>query len=352
MRYLWKRKALWSVLILLVMLCAACSNIPDQRTGTTSTSPGNTPGASSPSASGGRTILSQVVPARSGASVAYDARHNQVVLFGGDATNDTWTWNGQSWAQLFPASVPPVRSGASMAYDAATGQIILFGGTGVTGTALGDTWAWNGGNWIPLSPSVSPPARAQASMVYDTQHQQIVLFGGMVMGGQHTSPSANDTWVWNGTNWQQEHPKTTPPARAQANMAYDKAHHQAVLFGGTNGVSVLNDTWAWNGSDWQSLRPATSPVARAGGSMAYDASSQQVVLFGGTGAADLNDTWVWNGSNWEQRPVRSSPKGSYIASAYDASNQAIVAYVVAIQNKTVGASQTWLWKGNDWIMSQ
>jgi hypothetical protein len=87
----------------------------------------------------------------------------------------------------------------AMAYDAATNQLLLFGGgTSHTPTALGyhgDTWVWDGSNWTQLHPVTSPPARQNPDMVYDAARQQIVLYGGY--DGQYLS----DTWTWNGTTW-------------------------------------------------------------------------------------------------------------------------------------------------------
>ena len=41
-------------------------------------------------------------------------------------------------------------------------------------------------------------------------------------------------------------------------MAYDPGTGQLVLFGGDD----FADTWTWNGSDWTELTPSTSPLAR------------------------------------------------------------------------------------------
>jgi hypothetical protein len=68
------------------------------------------------------------------------------VLFGGFAgsTNylaDTWAYDGTTWSLQSPATSPPARSGASMAYDAATGQMVLIGGL-TNGGYLADTWTY------------------------------------------------------------------------------------------------------------------------------------------------------------------------------------------------------------------
>ena len=84
----------------------------------------------------------------------------------------TWTWTHQT-----PATSPPARSAATVAYDAATGQVVLFGGNNGS-AALGDTWTWDGTNWTQQSPAISPPARHLAAMAYDASAGQLVLFGG------------------------------------------------------------------------------------------------------------------------------------------------------------------------------
>ena len=254
-----------------------------------------------------------VPPARADASMAYDASTGDIVLFGGaddsasGLLDDTWSWNGSTWSELAPSTVPPARMGASMAYDASTGDVILFGGSDSADSTglLNDTWTWNGANWTNVSPASSPPARFLGSMDYDAATGSVVLFGGL---GALTP--LNDTWTWNGVTWTQQFPTTSPPPRVSGSMTYDASTGDAILFGGYGptpplpfGANALDDTWSWNGSAWTQESPASSPTARGGAPMAYDASTGDLVLFGGT-AADgpaLNDTWTYNGSTWAFR---------------------------------------------------
>ena len=39
-----------------------------------------------------------------------------------------------------------------------------------------------------------------------------------------------------------------------------------------NGAFSRNDTWSWNGTEWAQLNPATSPPARTNHAMAYDST--------------------------------------------------------------------------------
>jgi len=116
-------------------------------------------------------------------------------------------------------------------------------------------------------------------------------------------------------------------------MAYDSAHRKVVLFGGSDSSSSsLGDTWVWDGTNWTQNFPATSPPARAFHSMAYDAARGQVVLFGGcctsASGGDFNDTWVWTVRLGRRNPRRlSHRRGTMVGFlAYDEARQQVVMF--------------------------
>ena len=275
--------------------------------------------------------------------MAYDPGADQMVVFSGEIgagppqVADTWIWDGRNWSQATPATSPPARQGATMAYDADSGQLILFGGeTGTNSGLLNDTWMWNGTIWTQLAPATSPPARYDAAMAYDPATRQLVLFGGF--GAADNSDDLNDTWTWNGTTWKKATPANSPPVRVTAGLAYDPANAGLVLFGGLGPApfgqqappsAFLNDTWIWNGSNWTQQRPAASPPARSAASFVYDQATGQDILFGGTGTnlSNLNDTWAWNGKTWTQVTTSASPppRGA-AAMAYDGATRQVVLF--------------------------
>jgi hypothetical protein len=119
-----------------------------------------------------RQIPQNFPPPRFDHAMAYDSAHGQVVLFGGangpsgiyistQAFNDTWVWDGSNWTQKSGQANPSARAGHSMAYDAAHGQVVLFGGFS-NGAVSNDTWVWDGENWTQKSPQTSPSARIEA----------------------------------------------------------------------------------------------------------------------------------------------------------------------------------------------
>jgi hypothetical protein len=116
--------------------------------------------------------------------------------------DDTWTWDGSNWTQHFPATSPPSRFSYGIVYDASVGKIVLFGGEHCGDSNCGsqpgsppptffnDTWTWDGTTWTQQFPATSPPETAEHATAYDEARSQIVVFGGF--NGSFT----NDTWVW------------------------------------------------------------------------------------------------------------------------------------------------------------
>ena len=300
-------------------------------------------------------------PARFGHAMAYDSAHGQVVLFGGESAanyffGDTWVWDGANWTQKFPQTSPPAREAHAMAYDSAHGEVVLFGGYGGTSFSgpgyLNDTWVWDGSNWTKKSPPTSPPARFAHSMAYDSAHRQVFLFG-----GTSTNLFA-DTWVWDGANWTPKSPLYSPPVRSFGAMAYDSAHGQVVLFGGIGNGAFLSDTWVWDGSNWIKKLGLIGPSPRDGPAMAYDAAHGEVVLFGvgffdasTLSFTDFSDTWGWNGSNWTKKfpPDSPSPRDSH-AMAYDSARELVVSFGGENANALI-FSDTWTWSGGSLAVS-
>jgi hypothetical protein len=198
---------------------------------------------------------------------------------------------------------PPGRTAFAIAYDSGHSQVVLFGGAGENDLNLDDTWGWDGSNWIQKSPQTSPPAENSHAMAYDSLHDQVVLFG------------RNGTWLWDGSNWTQQSPRRSPDFRFGCAMAYDSVHGQIVLFGGQDETTnaYLNDTWVWDGFNWTQLSPQTTPRARSQHALVYDSVHKQVVMFGGVSnlfqshVAD-DDTWVWDGSDWTKQSPLMKPR--------------------------------------------
>lgn len=247
-------------------------------------------------------------------SLALDSTNNQAVLFGGfdvstgntNLFNDLWLTNGTTWSQLNSYPNPLERSGAGMVYDEAGQELVLFGGLHDT-EYLGSTWKYVPYEWSQQFLQTSPPPRSSACMAYDAARNKTVLFG----GGYFVEPdfiALNDTWTWDGANWQQQSPSASPDPKFGANMVYDRARQNIVLFGGAAGGGLHDDTWTWDGTTWTKQHPAHSPPPRADFGMVYDDKRELVILFGGQDNSGVaTDTWSWDGQDWTQMETFMAP---------------------------------------------
>ena len=253
------------------------------------------------------------------AMLSFETTTNTALLFAGTQTSnglaandESWQWDGSSWIQKTPNATPSARSGHAIAYQSSRGRHLLFGGLADGGLVrLGDTWEWRRGQWSEVA-AVGPEPRDGHALGFDAARDQTVLFGG------DRGALENDTWVWNGSSWNELAPALAPSARRGHAMAFDTAGKRLILFGGDSGT-VQNDTWQWDGTTWLQLTPATSPPARTGHSLSYDANTEELVLFGGVNAAGIafDDTWAFLNGNWVlQTPGDQPVERAFTAMAY------------------------------------
>ena len=290
---------------------------------------------------------------REWAAFAYYPPKNQLVMFGGRRPgtifNDTWTRTGTTWTLRNPTRHPSARTGASMVFDPATSQLLLFGGSATTGTGFSNqTWTWNGSNWTQLHPATSPPGREDQQMAYDAATQTVILFAGF-----HGTGYWDDTWSWNGTTWTQLSPTTSPAGRDSAAFVYDPATSQMILFGGFHGSGFSpGDTWIWTGTTWTQLSPAHSPgIDVFARQAAYDTASNQLLFFGGDAGHNifLNTIWTWTGTDWMQlSPATSPPPRAYGAMTFDSATGQVVLFSGSENALVSFPTTTWAWNGSTW----
>lgn len=238
---------------------------------------------------------------------------------------------------------PTARSNYAMAYDSQDEVVVLFGGH--DGDYSDETWLWDGSGWNEVFPAHSPSARTAAAMVYDRARDRMVLFGG-------NNPNAlSDTWEWDGSDWTQV-ATTGPGARFSMGFAYDSNRHVCVLYAGNHDAGRWADTWEWNGTTW-SLRMADSPPDnRSFHAMAYDEDLQKVVLFGGQipGGLFKNDTWTWDGTNWVQLAVSGPSARVGHGMTYESACGGI--YLFGGLSPTTVLGDLWKFQGGAWTLVQ
>lgn len=253
-------------------------------------------------------------PRRRDAALEFDAIRRQVVLFGGGrggaattVLGDTWIFDGNYWS-FVAAGGPPGRSGPAAGFDRERGELILFGGfvpVGSDWSEVADTWSWNASGWVERSPRTVPPARGGARIAFDTIRDRLVLHG----GERRSQPTwFDDTWEWDGVDWTRITTSVSPPARGGHAMGYDPVRRRVVVFGGAAGPVNFDDTWEYDGTSWSRVSVRSSPSARTGARMAYSPVLHGLVMYGGVnGCTQLGDVWVFDGVEWHALPTDSGP---------------------------------------------
>lgn len=291
---------------------------------------------------------------RNAHAMAYHPDQAVVMLFGGADEGrvlaDLWAWNGERWRCLAQGGPSP-RTFPALAYDGAGKRLILYGGNRVlfgtaedTATFLDDMWAWDGEAWHPI-PTPTPPARAEAGVAYDSDRQRIVLFGGYRNedGGRIR---LGDTWEWDGQRWEQKS-SDGPSPRNGAAMAYDAHRKRTVLFGGS-GASA--ETWEWDGHGWARIESAETE-GRFNSAMAYDARREALLRFGGwTGEKRVADTWSYDGTRWTRIPADGPAGRNHTAMALDGKRGILVLFGGHDGDRVFG--DTWEWNGSSWSQRQ
>jgi len=157
------------------------------------------------------TAVTQTTAAtRTHVSMTYDAARKQIVIFGGGGTigtfprpntvfNDTWMRTGSAaWTQSTAFVEPGVRYRAATAYDPIRKKVVLFGGQTSSTTMLNDTWEWDGRSWAPVTIASPPAIRAGHGLDFDTSQaiQSVRLYGA-------DNPTSTFTAVfrYNGAAW-------------------------------------------------------------------------------------------------------------------------------------------------------
>ncbi len=184
-----------------------------------------------------------------------------------------------------------------MTFDAANGYVILFGGNSDDGYAVpsSETWTYDGSDWTQLSPATTPTRRRDGAIAYDEANGNTVMYGGVDSNGI-TLSILSDTVVWAGGDWTVLAPALSPsPSRVHSGFAYSPDCGAMILACGQLSTgSATDETWEWDGSDWTQAAPLGTPGARIDFGFTKDPLDDFMFLFGGTNtvfSALYDDSW-------------------------------------------------------------
>lgn len=210
------------------------------------------------------------------------------------------------WEQRAPTTFPSARRGAAMTYAPSVSGLLLFGGTG-NPAPNNETWSYDGNDWNLLTPANSPAGRQEMEMVFDTIRGVAVMYGGI---NAFVPGSTGETWEFDGSNWMQVPTAATPYAIYRQGMCYDLLRGKVVSVGGVGGGTFgfpSNETWEYDGVNWTNMTTSPNPGAIDRPAMCYHIGIGKAVLFGGAFASTIYDaTWTYDGIGWTQVAITGS----------------------------------------------
>jgi hypothetical protein len=279
-------------------------------------------------------------------SFAFDADRRQVVMFGGgDPAAGTWLWVDRGWQPADPSSSPLDRFGSAAAYDPEMKRVMLFGGRLTDGTVVNDTWVWDGASWARLATSgqgSGPPGWEFSGMAWDEARREMVLLTPPNVG---FAGGSSLTWTWGGHSWVRRQSAQDPPAEPSTAMAFDPTTRSVLLVLGGLSPGAAPSTWSWDGTTWHQLHPVHQPGL--GGFTSFLAripNGPQLILARlGIDSPQVVETWSWDGRDWTRENTAVVPTG--IVGLVSATDRGVVA--VGRVRRDLPLS-TWLWTGADW----
>lgn len=208
----------------------------------------------------------------------------------------------------------PRTAGVSLVWHAARGELLAFGGATEDGTSqTSRLLRLEGERWVDVVIDGVLPPPAGGTAVYDPAGERLVLV-----------QDSGDTWflesALEGERWRQ-HVGDEPSAGSGASVAWDEGRRGVIRFGGRRSDgTTLDETWFFDGETWQALALSTSPPARHQAAMGYDRVDGCMLLRGGRGASTLlSDLWCLEPDGWrligegQQAPIfgEENPTGSF-----------------------------------------
>jgi len=300
---------MWGLLVLIVVapaafygLQAAVQRTPENRSPLPATAAIIPPTAEPRGPTPAVTIAPTVPAPRERDAMAFDAVHNQVLMYGGSGFGrgpaappaETWTFDAGGWRLLHPASSPDLVGGWLTA-DPASGAIVLVGGPASTNGPI-ETWVWDGATWTKRS-DLSLTTQSLVGMATLPSLGQLVL----VTAPTNDLATTDDTWTWAGSSWQLDQPGAALPVEGSTPVLVSDPAHRRVVAVFTGDANSRSETWAWNGATWSQLAAnEVAPFDPITATMTADPRTGNVVLYIGGGDVRVGSTWTLNGTTWRQ----------------------------------------------------
>jgi hypothetical protein len=249
-----------------------------------------------------------------------DSASNSILVFGGNEgpvvdqipkavyLEETWIFEpGTGWTEL-DIDMPSARARYGAAYDANGERALIFGGRfreeGASGNydLFSELWEFDFSTreWTLLDDGSGPSDRFYPSLAWDDESGDLYLFGGLTNADPMTLRVSEETWKWDGSDWEELNTSGDEPStRTFLAETYDPTRKRMVFFAGQVGdywSNAYNETYALDIEtlEWTELNDGDdAPSTRMHPHMVYDADRDRYLAFGGhTDIGDGNDLWA------------------------------------------------------------
>ncbi|MFT5423545.1 MAG: hypothetical protein ACI89L_001325 [Phycisphaerales bacterium] len=298
--------------------------------------------------------------ARYGAAMVFNEALGKIVLVGGsknyrngaDRYNDTWTWDGNAWTLEDTNAPSPVRDHA-LGYDPVSQQVVLYGGSLTDNTWSKDTWTWDGQTWTN-HPNSGLAILDTHSMTFDENLGQVVI-----VGGENPGPIGTDNkrvWAWDGQAWQFASPFLDLGFFSGSASAFDPTLDCLIVMvtqSNSDSSNPVSSMFTWDGTALTELAGASlGPIGPS--HLVNDTQNNRLLLLAeSTQDPSENGTlWAWDTTAWV--PLEPTmPKLSFRAAlATDTARGEVLAVGDNAYRQSLSTLQrnleTWVWDGQGW----
>ncbi len=273
---------------------------------------------------------------RHSTNAAFDVAHDRLAVFagigpdGGDL-KDTWLFSAvtgaEGWQELTTKPLPPpARWNSAAVFDPVAQRMLMFGGNASDDTMWALDLSAGVEAWRELNVSGAPVPIARQGYTWvldEPAHNRAIMFGGDSGPSEAWSLSLNDgeeTWTLLGPTG-----PTAIPRNYHAAVYDSDARRMVVCCGNADGVQAL-DLSTPGAEAWSNL--STTGEAPAGGwvngaAAIYDvANKRMIVIHVETWALDFNDL----PPHWSKLTSEGSPRVGASVVGYDAANNRVLVF--------------------------
>ncbi len=200
------------------------------------------------------------------------------------------SWNAVSWSDRPELTWPTSYQLRNAAFDPERGVIVAY--AVAQNPYQTQTWELNGCTWTlknVSTPVGKYPGFDSVGFSY-AGDGKVMLFGGIGLGFGSTAWAA-DTWLWDGTTWEQQHLHPLPRGGRHPTLTYDPLRNRVVMLEGIDTIDPT--TWEWRATGgWSQISAGPSTIhAGAQRRMVWDAPRDRALLLASNQSSSTFQQW-------------------------------------------------------------